>query len=72
MTQIFAKEYELSQNAEFKVLDRTASASTILPLVVESIRDSMKRSAFFGSSKKTSSSAGAARPDPRTVFHSIL
>ena len=74
MTEIFAKEYEHSQNAVFKTLDRTANATTFIPLVVESIRDSMRRSAFFGSGKKTSSStaAGTARPDPRTVFHSIL
>ena len=73
MTDIFAKEYALSQNAQFKVLDRSANASTFLPLVVESIRDSMKRSAFFISSKKTSSFASAAKPDPRTVFpqHSV-
>lgn len=72
MTNIFAKEYEHSYNAVFKILDRTANATTFIPLVVESIRDSMKRSAFFGSHKKTSSSTGTAKPDPRTVFHSIL
>ena len=74
MTEIFAKEYEHSQNAVFKILDRTADATTFIPLVVESIRDSMRRSAFFASVKKTASSAaaGAAKPDPRTVFHSIL
>ena len=72
MTNIFAKEYEHSHNAVFKILDRTANAATFIPLVVESIRDSMKRSAFFGSHRKTSSSAGTGKPDPRTVFHSIL
>ena len=73
MTDIFAKEYEHSQNAVFKFLDRTANAATFIPLVVESIRDSMRRSAFFESHKKTSSIAkGTAKPDPRTVFHSIL
>lgn len=72
MTDRFAKEYAHSQNAVFKVLDRTANANTFIPLVVESIRDSMKRSAFFRSDMKASSTAGAAKPDPRTIFHSIL
>ena len=72
MTEIFAKEYEHSQNAVFKILDSSANAKTFIPLVVESIRDSMKRSAFFGSGKKTGGSAVITKPDPRTVFHSIL
>lgn len=72
MTDIFAKEYGHSQNAVLKVLDRTANANTFIPLVVESIRDSMRRSAFFGFAKKSTGSAGPAKPDPRTVFHSIL
>ena len=74
MTDIFSKEYEHSQNAVFKVLDRSADASTFIPLVVESIRDSMRRSAFFGSGKGigSSSKTAHAKSDPRTVFHSIL
>ena len=74
MTEIFAKEYQHSQNAVFKILDRTADATTFIPLVVESIRDSMRRSACFGSGKGIGSSSKAAhvKSDPRTVFHSIL
>ncbi|KAL0048959.1 hypothetical protein WJX82_003306 [Trebouxia sp. C0006] len=73
MTNLFAEEYTHSQNAVFKVLDRGATASTFIPMVVDSVRDSMRRSAFFASGKTASSSGrGAGKGDPRTIFHSVL
>ncbi len=73
MTNLFAQEYRHSQNAVFKVLDRGATASTFIPMVVDSVRDSMRRSAFFASGKTASSSGrGADKGDPRTIFHSVL
>jgi len=73
MTNLFAEEYRHSQNAVFKVLDRGATASTFIPIVVDSVRDSMKRSAFFASGKTASSSGrSAGKGDPRTIFHSVL
>lgn len=73
MTDIFAEEYKHSQNAVFKVLDKRASASTFIPMVVASVRDSMKRSAFFISGKTASSSKHCGgKGDPRTIFYSVL
>ena len=73
MTNLFAEEYKHSQNAVFKVLDRGATASTFIPMVVDNVRDSMRRSAFFASGKTASSSGrGAGKGDPRTIFHSVL
>lgn len=74
MTDLFAEEYKHSQNAVFKVLDRGATASTFIPMVVDSVRDSMKRSAFFASGSKLAASSlhGAGKGDPRTIFHSVL
>lgn len=73
MTNLFAEEYKHSQNAVFKVLDRGATGSTFIPMVVDSVRDSMKRSAFFISGKTSSrSSHGTGKKDPRTIFHSVL
>lgn len=73
MTNMFAEEYKHSQNAIFKVLEYTASAGTFIPMIVESIRDSMKRSSFFGSDRSAGSSSHRSdKADHRTVFHSIL
>ena len=73
MTDIFAEEYKHSQNAVFKILEYTASAATFIPMVVESIRDSMKRSSFFGSGRSSgSASHRSEKGDHRTVFHSVL
>lgn len=73
MMRLFSQEYKHSQNAVFRVLDRGATASTFIPMVVDSVRDSMKRSAFFASGKRPSSSGwGAGKGDPRTIFHSVL
>ena len=73
MTNLFAEEYTHSQNAVFKVLDRGATASTFIPMVVDSVRDSMRRSAFFAAGKTASSSGrDAGKGDPRTIFHSVL
>ncbi|DBA75755.1 TPA: hypothetical protein ACH3X1_010166 [Trebouxia sp. C0004] len=72
MTNMFA-EYRHSQNAVFKVLDRGATASNFIPMVVDSVRDSMRRSAFFASGKTVSSSGrGDGKGDPKTIFHSVL
>ena len=73
MTNIVAKEYKHSQNAVFKILEYTASAATFIPMVVESIRDSMKRSSFFGSGRSGGSASDRSdKGDHRTVFHSVL
>lgn len=73
MTNIFAEEYKHSQNAVFKILEYTADAATFIPMVVESIRDSMKRSSFFGSDRSiASASRNSLKGDHRTVFHSVL
>ena len=73
MTNLFAEEYKHSQNAVFKVLDKGATAPTFIPMVVDSVRDSMKRSAFFASGKLASSSKhDSGKGGPRTIFHSVL
>lgn len=73
MTDMFAEEYKHSQNAVFKVLGYTANADTFIPMIVESIRDSMKRSSFFGSGRSAGSgSYKLDKGDHRTVFHSVL
>ena len=73
MTNMFAEEYKHSQNSVFKILEFTADATTFIPMVVESIRDSMKRSSFFGSGRSIGSTPRESlKGDHRTVFHSIL
>eukprot|EP00891_Asterochloris_glomerata_P008577 jgi/Astpho2/8577/Aster-x0361 len=74
MTDLFAKQYAHSQNAVFKVIKHVDAASSFVPMVVASIRDSMKRSAFFSKpSVASSSAAGSAKArGGDTMFHSIL
>lgn len=73
MTDMFAGEYKHSQNAVFKVLEYTANAATFIPMIVESIRDSMKRSSYFGSGRSVGSASHRTnKGDHLTVFHSVL
>ncbi len=73
MTDMFAGEYKHSQNAVFKVMEYTADAATFIPMIVESIRDSMKRSSYFGSGRSVGSGSHRSdKGDHLTVFHSVL
>ena len=72
MTDMFG-EYKHSQNEVFKVLEYTASPTTFMPKIVESIRDSMKRNSYFGSGRSVGSAAPTTdKGDHLIVFHSVL